>query len=415
MPTDLRSRLLVTAVVVLSAFASAAKAGGNFSDCVASLRARARTQGISPPVVKQALAKVHFVPRVIQLDRHQPEFTSTFANYLSRRVTDARVKRGRALFKKYRDLLRRLTKRYGVPGQYLLAFWGLETNYGSFVGNMPVLDSLTTLACDRRRGHYFTRQLIAALRIIQQDNVAPAAMKGSWAGALGNFQFMPTAFLRYAVDYDGDGHKAPLTSVADAMASAANFLRNLGWRTGTRWGREVLLPGDFPYYLAGLDKARPLADWRRLGIREANGQPLPEADLKAALLVPAGHRGPAFLVYHNFRVIMDWNRSRYYALSEGYLADRIAGGGTLHRPPPDNAPDLSRQTIRSLQSRLNRRGFDAGSADGVLGPATRTAIRAFQRSHGMVADGYPSARVLAALGMTYEGDHRRDPSDDGRP
>ena len=381
-------------------FAVPALADGDFSACINNLQQQARAQGLSEHVVNDVLGKVAYTQRVIDLDRRQPEFTLTFANYLNQRVTPERVAQGRALYAQHRELLRKITEEYGVPGRYLVAFWGMETNFGRFFGKMSTLDSLATLACDRRRGEYFTDQLMDALRIVDRGDVTADGMKGSWAGALGNFQFMPSVFLQYAVDYDGDGRRDVWGSLPDAMASAANFLRGLGWKTGTRWGREVKLPEGFSYRLAGLDGLRPLDAWRKLGVTEADGQPLPQEDVKASLLIPAGHNGPAFLVYPNFQVIMGWNRSEFYALSVGYLADRIAGAGKLRNPPPTDLPNLDRETVRALQQELNAKGLDAGEADGILGPATRSAVRAFQERQGLVADGYPSRKVLDLLGVS---------------
>ena len=379
--------------------ASQAVAGTHFSRCISRLESRARDKGIPASLVRDALGSVSRSERVVELDRKQPEFSRTFAHYLQPRVTEERVSRGRELLASHRQLLHRIERRYGVPAQYLVAFWGLETNYGSYLGRMPVLDSLATLACDRRRSSYFSDQVLAALRILDEGAVPRERMLGSWAGAMGNFQFMPSVFLSYAVDYDGDGRRDVWGSLPDALASAANYLSALGWQTGYRWGREVSLPKDFDYSLAGLNRKRALSAWRRMGVREADGDPLPRADIRAALIVPAGHRGPAFLVYHNFRVIMGWNRSQFYALAVGHLADRIAGAGHLREPPPDDAPDLSRDDVRRLQSLLNAQGYDSGEPDGILGPSTRDAIRAFQTKHGLIADGYPSQALFRRLGI----------------
>lgn len=370
-----------------------------FSSCVATLTDKARTAGISRQTIQNSLAKATYNTRVVELDRKQPEFTTTFADYFNRRVTDDRVAKGRELLIKHKDLLDKVASQYGVPAPYLLAFWGLETNYGSFFGKMSVVDSLTTLACDERRSDFFAGELIAALRILDEGAIAPDKMEGSWAGAMGHVQFMPTAFLRYAVDYDGDNKRDLWNSVPDAMASAAHFLQNLGWTTSERWGREVKLPENFSYVDAGLDNHKSLADWAELGVRRADGAPLPIADMDASLLVPAGHNGPAFLVYHNFNVIMGWNRSEYYALAVGQMADRIAGAGKLLQPPPEDAPRLSREQVITLQQHLNEKGFDIGEADGIFGPATRHGIARFQHQQGMIADGFADQKTLELLGV----------------
>lgn len=373
-----------------------------FAQCVTQLQEQARAEGIAPAVIEGSLAKVNYSARVIELDQQQPEFTTTFADYFGRRVTDQRIQQGRQLLAEHSELLQNVSSKYGVPAQYLVAFWGLETNFGGFFGRMPVLDSLATLACDPRRSGYFTRELMAALRVVQEGAITPARMEGSWAGAMGHVQFMPSVFLQYAVDYDGDGKRDLWGSLPDALASAANFLQHLGWQTGERWGREVQLPQDFPYTEAGLDTRKPLRDWRNLGVRRADGGPLPVADMSASLLVPAGHRGPAFLAYNNFKIIMRWNQSEFYAIAVGHLADRIAGAGGLHQPPPQDAPRLSRTQVIKLQETLNAKGFDSGEADGILGPATRRALRQYQAEQEMIADGFPSRSVLEKLGIVVQ-------------
>lgn len=370
-----------------------------FTLCLTRLGERAKVEGISDATVTQSLLKANYNPRVIELDRQQPEFTTTFADYLNRRVTDQRVAQGRELLARHRALFSRITQDYGVPPHYLVAFWGLETNYGSYFGKMSVVDSLSTLACDERRSNYFAGELMAALRILDEGAIAPDKMEGSWAGAMGHTQFMPSAFLRYAVDYDGDKKRDLWNSTPDAMASAARFLQSLGWQQADRWGREVKLPDNFPYLEAGLNQRKPLAEWQKLGVRQTNGAALPTADMQASLLVPAGHRGPAFLVYDNFNVIMRWNRSEYYALAVGYLADRIAGTGKLMQAPPEDAPRMNRAQVMTLQQQLNEKGFDAGTPDGILGPGTRRAVSQFQHQQGMIADGFVDKKILDALGV----------------
>lgn len=372
---------------------------GEFAQCIANIDALARTEGISDDTLTNSLAKVSYSERVIELDRQQPEFTTTFADYFGRRVNEQRVTQGRALLEKHGPLLNRIAQEYGVPAPYLVAFWGLETNFGSFFGRMSVLDSLATLACDPRRSRYFTRELISALRIIDEGSITAERMEGSWAGAMGHVQFMPSVFLRYAVDYDESGQRDLWNSLPDAMASAANFLKHLGWDDSTRWGREVRLPDNFPFMEAGLDTRKPVNEWAKQGVRQADGSALPNADIQASLLIPAGHQGPAFLVYNNFRVIMGWNQSEFYALSVGHLADRIAGAGKLVQAPPSDAPRLSRDQVITLQKTLNDKGYDSGVVDGILGPATRSALRNFQHSQELVPDGFPGLEVLTLLGI----------------
>lgn len=380
-----------------TASSAMAQAPDNFKACISDLEDQAIAAGVSSKVTREVLDQVTWQDRVIELDRSQPEFTTTFADYFNRRVNEQRIEQGRELLKQNQKLLNRVTSETGVPPAYLVAFWGLETNFGSYFGKMSVPDSLATLACDGRRGSYFSKELIAALKIVDEGAIPPDQMEGSWAGAMGHVQFMPSTFLRYAVDADDDGRRDLWHSIPDAMMSAGNFLSSLGWDGDYRWGREVLLPKNFDYSQAGLGQKKPLSAWRKMGITDAFGKPLAQADIKTSLIVPAGHEGPAFLVYHNFHVIMGWNRSQYYAVAVGQLADRIAGAGGLQNPPPEDAPRLSRNDIQALQETLSSKGYKAGEADGVLGPATRGAVRAWQKDQGAIADGYPGPDLFSSL------------------
>ncbi|WP_227519719.1 lytic murein transglycosylase [Marinobacter sp. ANT_B65] len=367
-----------------------------FEECKLQLQEKAIAAGVSAKTAQEVMTGVKHIDRVIELDRKQPEFTTTFADYLNRRVNDYRVTKGRELIKEHSELLARVTEATGVPAAYLVSFWGLETNFGSYFGKMSVPDSLTTLACDARRSTFFTEQLIAALRIIDEGAIPADQMEGSWAGAMGHVQFMPTVFLKHAVDADGDGRRDLWHSLPDAMMSAGRFLQSMNWDGEYRWGREVQLPENFDYSLAD-GRRLTLNKWRELGITDAFGKPLAREEINAALVVPAGHRGPAFLAYHNFKVIMGWNRSEFYAIAVGHLADRIAGAGVLQNPPPTDTPALSRDTIMALQSALNERGYNAGKPDGILGPATRSAIRKYQHDSGLIADGYPGQELFDGL------------------
>ncbi|MEX2474579.1 lytic murein transglycosylase [Marinobacter sp.] len=373
----------------------------DFRQCVTGLRDHAIEAGVSEETARGVLAEVEHLDRVIELDRRQPEFTTTFADYLNRRVNEDRISNGRALLKEHGELLERVTEATGVPAPYLVAFWGLETNFGAYFGKMPVPSSLATLACDKRRSTFFTEQLTAALRIIDEGAIAPEQMEGSWAGAMGHVQFMPTVFLKHAVDGDGDGKRDLWNSLPDAMMSAGHFLRDLGWDGDYRWGREVLLPEDFDYAMAD-GRRLDLKQWNELGVTDAFGNALAGEPIKAALVVPSGHRGPAFLAYRNFNVIMGWNRSEFYAIAVGHLADRIAGAGELQNPPPEDQPNLSRNNILTLQQTLNDKGFESGKPDGIMGPATRSAIRDYQADNQRIADGYPSQDILNELTVNLD-------------
>ncbi|QOJ22987.1 MAG: lytic murein transglycosylase [Gammaproteobacteria bacterium] len=376
---------------------SAHATDNGFGECIIRIKSQAKTEGISDGTVNQVLSKARFLPRIIELDRRQPEFTQTFANYFTTRINDERIQRGRELYAKHRALLNQIQHETGIPAQYLVSFWGLETNYGGHFGDWSVIDSLATLACDTRRSSFFTQELLNAMRIVDAGDITAERMIGSWAGAMGHMQFMPSTFLSYAKDIDGDGRRDLWGSIADALGSAANFLRQLGWVPGLNWGQEVKLPQSFDYSLAGRDQMLPLAEWAQLGITTATGVPLAPAEQKAALIVPSGHQGPAFLVTKNFYIIMRWNRSEFYALSVGHLADRIAGAAPLHRTPPVDPVKISREQVRQLQMDLSALGIDAGEPDGILGSTTRKAISRFQQKTQRIADGHLDTGILIAI------------------
>jgi membrane-bound lytic murein transglycosylase B len=389
---------LAATLIFTSSTAIASVASPDWGTCVANLQQTAKSQGLSQHTIDTTLANVKYVARVIELDNKQPEFSSSFESYFTKRVTDWRVQQGRQLYKEHKDLLLSLAKEYGVPPQYLLAFWGLETNFGSYKGKMSVLNSLATLACDPRRSQYFTTELMQALKLKEQYGFDEKQMVGSWAGAMGHTQFMPSAYAKYAVDGDGDGKADLWNSTDDALSSAAHFLQNLGWKRDERWGREVTLPADFSYAYLGRSEAQTLTKWAELGLTQTNGKVLSTPDMSAALYLPSGHTGPAFLGYDNFNVIMKWNRSTFYAIAVGHLADRINGAAGLNVNPP-KMPNLSRARVKALQDQLNVLGFDVGKPDGILGSKSLKGLQAFQKGNGLVADGYPSEATFRALGV----------------
>ena len=394
-------RLQFLSLILISLFGTAASADpAQFEQCKARLQAQASEHGISAATHNEVIPKLEYQARVIELDRSQPEFTQSFSDYFAKRVSQSRIEKGRDLYTQYSEFLAELTRTYGVPGQYLVSFWGLETNFGSYLGGMPTLDSLATLACDPRRSEFFTTEFLLALELLEREDLLAEDMKGSWAGAVGHTQFMPSNYLRYAIDGDNDGRIDLWGSRRDALASAANFLSQLGWQRQQRWGREVKLPEDYDFSQALIQ--RPLQDWRSLGLRKADGGPLPVvAGMDAQLIIPSGHKGPVFLVYDNFDVIMQWNRSTSYALSVGHLADRIAGAGPLKQSIPNDEVRLHRTDVIQMQELLIEKGFDPGVPDGLLGPSTRSALREFQISAGLIGDGFPDRKTLAQLGLDY--------------
>lgn len=367
-----------------------------FPQCIERLQQKALNSGVSKRTTIDILGQIKPLPKVLGYDRNQPEFVQNFTGYFSKRVTNWRVNKGRKKLVEHREFLSKLTKQYGVPAHYLISFWGLETNFGGIKGKIPTIAALTTLACDQRRSVYFSEELVQALLLLEREDLDPKEMIGSWAGAMGHTQFMPTAYIKYAKDGDADGKVDLWNNELDALASAANFLQNLGWKTGFRWGREVLLPENFNYQLAGKSQPQPLSFWSQLQVTQVSGKTLGDSDLKAALLIPAGHTGSAFMVYSNFDVILRWNNSEYYGIAVGHLADRIRGQGALSKPLPE-LPNYTLTEMQQFQDKLNQLGFDVGEADGILGPATRKGVRGFQITVGLIADGYPSFETMQAL------------------
>jgi len=378
------------------AAASAPRAEAEFAAWRAGFRSRARAAGVSDATFDAAFAGVGPNARVLELDRRQPEFSRPIWDYLDSAVSDTRVADGRAERRAKAAELARIEAAYGVPAETVLAIWGLESAYGANYGSIPVVESLATLAWDGRRRDFAEEQLIAALKIIEAGDITAPRMVGSWAGAMGHTQFIPTSFAAYAVDFDGDGRRDLWRDDAvDALASAANYLARFGWETDAPWGLEARLPAGFDFALAD-GRRRPLAFWAARGVTTLDGDPLPDHG-EAAVIAPAGARGPAFAVYDNFFVIRRYNNATSYALAVGHLSDRIAGAGPFRQEWPRGDRTLSRTEKEELQRLLTRLGYDTGGADGLVGPDTRAAIRRWQADRGLPADGYDSADLLAAL------------------
>lgn len=371
--------------------------GEGFAAWLAGVRAEAAKRGVSPATLDAALGGVRPLDRVIELDRRQPEFSQTFWQYLDKRVTAQRIERGREMLARHAGLLEATARRHGVQPRFIVAFWALESNFGDYTGNHPAAAALATLAFDERRGAFFREQLLALLQEMEDGDI-PTDATGSWAGALGQPQFIPTTYRRHAVDGDGDGRRDLWGSLADVFGSAANYLAAAGWDDSRTWGREVRLPANFDLTQSGLETEKPLAEWRRLGVRGVDGEDLPAVDLSASLILPGGASGgPALLVYPNFRTIMAWNRSILYAVAVGHLADRLDGGQPFRAVPPANEVALSRSELIEIQGLLGRLGFEVGEADGIVGPKTRRAIMDFQQEARLPADGYPDVPLLNTI------------------
>ncbi len=367
----------------------------SFAEWLEELRREAAAQGISAQTLS-ALDTIAPIERVIELDNSQPEFVQTFTRYLGLRVTSGQVSRGQALLQEHANLLARVQSQYGVQPHYLVAFWAIESNYGRATGGFSVLEALATLAYDPRRSDFFRRELLTALRIIDEGHIAPTDMSGSWAGAMGQLQFLPSVFYQYGVDGDQDGRIDIWNSLPDIFHSAANFLSQSGWQGDERWGREVLLPDGFDFSLTGTATSKTLQEWADLGVTRVEGGAIPVADMSASVILPAGANGPAFLAYSNYRATMRYNPSTFYALTVGHLADRYTGSGPIQRMP-ENEQALSVADVRELQELLNERGYDSGTPDGRVGRMTRAAIRDYQRDNDLPMDGYASGQLLAAI------------------
>ncbi|MGK9046134.1 lytic murein transglycosylase [Stutzerimonas chloritidismutans] len=366
----------------------------SFSQWREQFRAEALAAGISAATFDQAFAGVQPDQAVIEADRSQPEFTRPVWQYLEGAISPQRVRSGRRLLSEHATTLDQIEARYGVDRETLVAVWGLESSFGQIMGDKSVIRSLATLAHEGRRPAFAKSQLIAALEILQHGDVEPQRMRGSWAGAMGQTQFIPTTYNTHAVDFDGDGKRDIWNSSADALASAAHYLQASGWKQGKAWGFEVELPEGFDYALADTEIRKPLAEWRRLGLRNLPGD---QEEASASLLLPAGHRGPAFLIMDNFRAILRYNNSSAYALAIGLLAENFQGKGEVAGSWPRGEQPLSRSERLELQERLVAQGFDPGTPDGIIGANTRKAIRGFQQRLGWPADGHPTQELLGRL------------------
>lgn len=362
-----------------------------------NFRKKALAKGIKPAVFDRAFKDVNVSQQVIKLDGNQAEFTRQIWQYLDTATSATRVSTGREQAQKRAGTLSAIEEHYQVDANVVLSVWGMETNYGSYRGNINTIAGLATLAFEGRRRDFAEKQLIAALTILQAGDVTPERMRGSWAGAMGHTQFMPTSYLEYAQDFTGDGKRDIWSEdPTDALASTAAYLKRFGWQHNAPWGVEVNLPKDFDYTQADQSNRQSVSEWQKQGVTTVTGQPLPDYG-KAAILVPAGAHGPTFAIFKNFYVIRRYNNATSYAMAVGHLAEKIAGGGEFVAKWPRDERALSRSEKKELQRALTAKGFSTQGADGVIGPNTIKAIRAYQQSRAQVADGYASASLLEQL------------------
>jgi membrane-bound lytic murein transglycosylase B len=383
----------VTAVEPVSAPAP----NPGFQRWVSGFRARAMAQGISAATFDRAFAGAYYDPDVIARDRRQAEFTKQIWEYLDSAASDTRIENGRAALARHRAVLDRIEARYGVEKEVVVAVWGLESAYGQYRGSTPIIPALATLAYDGRRGAFFEEQLVAALRIIQAGDVDARGMTGSWAGAMGHTQFIPTSYLAYAVDFTGDGRRDIWSEdPTDALASTAAYLARFGWKKGQPWGVEVTLPRGFDYGQTGKRTRKPVRDWQAMGVRTVDGDRLPDHG-EASILLPAGARGVALLIFSNFTTISRYNNADAYVIGVGHLSDRIAGKGPFRTAWPREDRALAAAERKELQERLTRAGHDTGGVDGRIGPKTIAAVKAYQRAQGLVPDGFATLDLLRRL------------------
>lgn len=392
-----RPLLLAAALAAFSLPLSAAADEAAFASCLAKLRGEAAAKGVRGDTFDTHTAALAPDMAVIGFLDAQPEFVTPIWDYLAALVDEERVADGRAMQAQWKEVLAEVERRYGVDAETVVAVWGVESNYGRNFGSRPLLTSLSTLSCFGRRQAFFRGEFFTTLKILQEGHVAPERLTGSWAGAFGHTQFMPSTFMRLAVDFDGDGRRDLIDSVPDALASTANFLKRAGWRSALPWGFEVRLPRGMDTSDAGRRNKQPMADWAARGVRRADGSALPAGGAPAGLMLPAGREGPAFLVTRNFDALYSYNAAESYGLAIAHLSDRLRGGAPFATAWPTDDPGLSRAERRELQQLLIARGHDIGEADGMIGARTREALQREQAALGLPADGRAGRRALQAL------------------
>ena len=386
--------ILGAAVIASAAPALAAQCGGNLSQFLAGVKQEAVSKGLSKQAANRTLANAAINQKVLRRDRAQGVFKQTFLEFSKRSVSSNRMQHGRNNMKKYAKVFARGERDYGVPPAVIAAFWGLETDFGAVQGDFNTVNALVTLAHDCRRPELFRPQLIATIQMVQNGDLNPARTTGAWAGEIGQVQMLPLDIIRFGVDADGDGQVRLKTSAPDAILTGANFISHLGWQGGQPWLQEVTVPQKFDWISTGLGKAEPVKEWAAKGVKAREGS-LPSGDLPAALLLPQGHKGPAFLAYPNFSIYLEWNKSFIYTTSAAYFATRLAGASRYNAGNPD--PGLNDAQMKQLQTILSKKGYDVGKIDGILGAGTRAAVQKEQQRLGMPADAWPTPKLLSRL------------------
>ncbi len=370
---------------------------GNFDAGVAQFKKDALAQGISPKVVAAASPELTFDESVIKRDSGQGVFQRTFLDFAKRLLAGARIPNGIAKMKEHQALFGRIEKTYGVPAEVITAVWGLESDYGALFGKFKILPSLATLAYDCRRGDHFRPELMDALRIIERGDQRLDEMNGNWAGEFGGMQFTPTNYIKYGVDFDGDGRRDLIKSTPDTLASAANYLKSIGWQRGEPWLQEVTVPRDMPWQEADLEIKHPLSQWQAWGVKPAHGALPSNANMPAALILPMGRLGPAFLAYSNFKVFIDWNSAYVYSTTVAYFATRLGGAPPVSDDGATKVQLLTTEQMMELQRLLQKQGHDVGQVDGRLGAGTRKAVRKAQLKYKLPADSWPTTELIARL------------------
>ena len=391
---------LATALMLATASAQAqvpCRTSGSFESWLEGFKREAIAEGISRAAVEKGLAGVAYDAAILKRDRGQGVFQQTFLQFSDRMISSDRLARGPRLLAQHGDLFRRVEAKYGVPGAVLVAFWGLETDFGSDLGKYRAPVAVASLAYDCRRAEMFRQELKGLLKVVERGDLEPSEMVGDWAGELGHLMFSPHDYARYGTDFDGDGKANVIRSIPDAMASGAAFLQGLGWRRGEPWIESVQVPAEMDWSKADPDVRASRGDWSRVGVRRADGGALSAGGPEAWLWLPMGRSGPAFLAYPNFDIYLGWNKAMVYATTAAVYAGRIAGAGPIHRGRGTVTP-LATEEVKRLQTLLRAKGFTDDEPDGRIGQATRDAVRKAQVALGLPADAYPDAALLAALG-----------------